>query len=71
MNLSEPYMKNAMVFVVKGDSTVAKMDDLKGKKIGVPGLADAATVVSKRSLSAEGRYNDQPHRYKCRSITAA
>lgn len=37
-----------------GDSDIKSIADLKGKKIGVPGLADAATVVSKRSLSAAG-----------------
>ena len=38
--------------LVPGDSDIKSVADLKGKKIGVPGLADAATVVSKRSLSA-------------------
>ena len=38
--------------LVPGDSDIKSIADLKGKKIGVPGLADAATVVSKRSLSA-------------------
>ena len=33
---------------------IKSIADLKGKKIGVPGLADAATVISKRSLSAAG-----------------
>ena len=40
--------------LVPGDSDLKSITDLKGKKIGVPGLADAATVVSKRSLSAAG-----------------
>lgn len=40
--------------LVPGDSDIKSIADLKGKKIGVPGLADAATVVSKRSLSAAG-----------------
>lgn len=40
--------------LVPGDSGIKSITDLKGKKIGVPGLADAATVVSKRSLSAAG-----------------
>ena len=33
--------------LVPGDSDIKSIADLKGKKIGVPGLADAATVVSK------------------------
>ena len=45
MNLSEPYMKNAMVFVVKGDSTVEKMADLKGKKISVQNGSSAQTIL--------------------------
>ena len=45
MNLSEPYMKNAMVFVVKGDSTVEKMEDLKGKKISVQNGSSAQTIL--------------------------
>lgn len=40
--------------LVPGNSDIKSITDLKGKKIGVPGLADAATVVSKRSLSAAG-----------------
>ena len=39
---------------VPGDSDIKTVADLKGKNIGVPGLADAATVISKRSLSAAG-----------------
>lgn len=45
MNLTEPYMKNAMVFVVKGDSTVEKMEDLKGKKISVQNGSSAQTIL--------------------------
>lgn len=45
MNLTDPYMKNAMVFVVKGDSTVEKMDDLKGKKISVQNGSSAQTIL--------------------------
>ena len=45
MNLSEPYMKNAMVFVVKGDSTIEKMSDLKGKKISVQNGSSAQTIL--------------------------
>ncbi len=45
MNLSEPYMKNAMVFVVKGDSTVTKMDDLKTAKIAVQNGSTAQEIL--------------------------
>lgn len=40
--------------LVPGDSDIKSIEDLKGKKIGVPGLADAATVIAKRSLSSVG-----------------
>ena len=45
------YNETVQILAKPGINSVA---DLKGKKIGVPGLADAATVVSKRSLSAAG-----------------
>ena len=40
--------------LVPADSGISKVTDLKGKNIGVPGLADAGTVVTKRSLHAAG-----------------
>ena len=40
--------------LVPGDSAVQTIADLKGLKIGVPGLADAGTVIAKRSLHAAG-----------------
>lgn len=40
--------------LVPSGSNIKSIADLKGKKIGVPGLADAATVISKRSLHAAG-----------------
>ena len=51
---SDPYVTSTQVVILAEGSEIATADDLKGKKIGVPGLADAATVVSKRSLSAAG-----------------
>lgn len=35
MNLSEPYLKEALIFVVTGSSSARSIRDLKGKKIGV------------------------------------
>ena len=35
MNLSEPYLKNDLIYVVKGDSSIARLDDIRGKKVGV------------------------------------
>ena len=40
--------------LVPGDSDIKTVADLRGKNIGVPGLADAGTLITKRSLNAEG-----------------
>ena len=40
--------------LVPGDSPIRKMADLKDKKVGVPGLADAGTILVKRALQREG-----------------
>ncbi|MBO4789875.1 MAG: ABC transporter substrate-binding protein [Oxalobacter sp.] len=40
--------------LVANGSPLNKVADLKGKKIGVPGLADASTLMLKRSLAAAG-----------------
>lgn len=40
--------------LVPDDSDIKTVADLKGKNIGVPGLADAGTLITKRSLNAEG-----------------
>lgn len=48
---------------VNPDSGIESIDDLRGKKIGVPGLADAATFVLERSLADAGirfRQDDDP-----------
>lgn len=45
MNLSEPYMKNSMVFCVNSDNTVATMADLEGKVIGVQNGSTAQEIL--------------------------
>ncbi len=40
--------------LVRGDSPIQSLSDLKGKTIGVPGLADAGTILVKRALHNEG-----------------
>ncbi len=50
MNLSDPYMKNAMVFVVKSDSLVASMDDLKTAKIAVQNGSTAQDILEKSEI---------------------
>lgn len=50
MNLSDPYMKNAMVFVVKSDSLVKSMDDLKTGKIAVQNGSTAQDILEKSEI---------------------
>lgn len=45
MCLSEPYMENEMVFVVNGDSTDLKMENLKGKNIAVQNGSTAQEIL--------------------------
>ena len=45
MNLSEPYMKNAMVFVVPANSDVTAMSDLSNKIIGVQNGSTAEEIL--------------------------
>ncbi len=40
--------------LVPGDSEIRTPADLKGKRVGVPGLADAGTILVKRALYREG-----------------
>lgn len=40
--------------VARNDGSVNSIKDLKGKKIGVPGLADTGTVVTQRALAKNG-----------------
>lgn len=45
MNLSEPYMKNEMIFVVPGGSEIKSMDDLSGKTVGVQTGSTAQEIL--------------------------
>lgn len=38
VDFSDTYANGVQVIIVKEDSTIAKPDDLKGKKIGVPAV---------------------------------
>lgn len=49
--------------LVSKDSGIQSIEDLRGKKIGVPGLADAAAMVLERSLADAGirfKQDDEP-----------
>lgn len=50
MNLSEPYMKNAMVFVVPAKSSAATMSDLANAKIGVQNGSTAQEILEKSEV---------------------
>ena len=45
MNLSDPYMKNEMIFVVPANSDIKSMDDLSGKTIGVQTGSTAQEIL--------------------------
>lgn len=51
-NLSEPYMKNAMVFVVPESSDINSADDLAGKKVIVQNGSTAQDTLTASQLAA-------------------
>ncbi len=52
MNLSEPYMKNAMVFCVPADSTAASINDLANAKIGVQNGSTAQEILEASAIAS-------------------
>lgn len=52
MNLSEPYMKNSMVFVVPADSEAESMADLADAVIGVQNGSTAQTILQESDIAA-------------------
>ena len=68
MLMSEPYMKNEMVFVVNGSSDVASQADLAGKNIAVQNGSTAqetllaSDVVANGATTTELATNDSPSR---------
>lgn len=53
MNLSEPYMKNSMVFVVGASSEAKGMDDLKGKTIAVQNGSTAQEILESCDIAGD------------------
>ncbi|CVI66282.1 Cystine-binding periplasmic protein precursor [Clostridiales bacterium CHKCI001] len=51
-NLSEPYMKNAMVFVVPESSDINSTSDLAGKKVIVQNGSTAQDILTESELAA-------------------
>lgn len=54
MLMSEPYMKNEMVFVVGKDSDAKSQNDLYGKNIGVQNGSTAQEILSKSDAVVNG-----------------
>lgn len=53
MNLSEPYMRNAMVFVVNSSSGIKSMDDLKGKSVAVQNGSTAQEILAASEIAGD------------------
>ena len=53
MNLSEPYMKNSMVFVVGSSSEAKSMEDLKGKTIAVQNGSTAQEILESCNIAGD------------------
>lgn len=51
MNLSEPYMKNDMIFVVKTDSDIATQADLDGKNVAVQSGSTAQEILADSGMN--------------------
>ena len=53
MCLSEPYMKNSLIFVVPTDSEIISADELKDKKVGVQKGSTAEDILTGAGLGVE------------------
>lgn len=53
MSLSMPYLKNSMSFVIKTDSEIASLEDLKGKKVGVQSGSTAEKILQESDIYNE------------------
>lgn len=53
MNLSEPYMKNSMVFVVGASSEAKGMEDLRGKTIAVQNGSTAQEILESCDIAGD------------------
>lgn len=51
MNLSDPYMKNDMIFVVKTESDIASQADLDGKNVAVQSGSSAQEILADSGLN--------------------
>ena len=53
MNLSDPYLKNTLIFVVTEQSTIKNMSDLKGKTVGVQSGSSAKEALEESYLASD------------------
>lgn len=53
MSLSIPYLENSMSFVTKTESSINKLEDLKGKKIGVQSGSTAEEILQKSEIYSD------------------
>ncbi len=51
MDLSEPYMENEMIFVVKNGSSIASQADLDGKTVAVQSASTAQTILAESGMN--------------------
>lgn len=51
MNLSEPYMRNDMIFVVKTESDIASQADLDGKTVAVQSGSSAQEILAESGMN--------------------
>ncbi len=58
MLMSDPYMKNEMIFTVNSDSELKTLDDLKGKTIAVQNGSTAQEILAKSDLAADITVNE-------------
>lgn len=58
MLMSDPYMKNEMIFTVNADSELKTLDDLKGKTIAVQNGSTAQEILAKSELAADITVNE-------------
>lgn len=53
VHFSKPYLKNAQVVVTLKDSNVTKLDDLKGKVVGLQSLSSAADALNADPINSK------------------
>ncbi|WML59083.1 amino acid ABC transporter substrate-binding protein [Neobacillus sp. PS2-9] len=50
---TKPYLKNAQVVVTRADSSLSKLDDLKGKVVGLQSLSSAADALDAAPIKSK------------------